>query len=249
FERIKSEHVNIIETAQKDLDAAHQESAKLHKLQRSPQIELGIKLFNIVEWSEAHQCIELESELQQTAEEHETPITSLTAELTFANENISISHLESNIKERNASYSISLPPTSHIHRRNLQTQERDLHTQLEVAIREKAESDIILGMSKERVGSLMDNVAKLRRTVYEMQQTSAVRDETIVQLRKEQERDRVMLKLNITLDSEQQELELIKRNILLKCIVVSNASKDGKSDTPFRIFSASREPQRSHPSR
>ncbi|KAG1768465.1 hypothetical protein EV702DRAFT_1252442 [Suillus placidus] len=57
---------------------------------------------------------------------------------------------------------------------DLQTQEKDLRSQFEVAVWEKAESDIMLGMSKERMGSLMDEVAKLRRTVHEMQQTSAV---------------------------------------------------------------------------
>lgn len=68
----------------------------------------------------------------------------------------------------------------------------------------------MLGMSKERVGSLMDEVAKLRRTVHEMQQTSAARDVTIVQLRKERERDREDVNgLNIALDSKQQELELV----------------------------------------
>jgi hypothetical protein len=65
-------------------------------------------------------------------------------------------------------------------------------------------------MSKERVGSLMDEVAKLRRTVHEMQQTSAAREVTIVQLRKERERDREDVNgLNIALDSKQQELELV----------------------------------------
>jgi chromosome segregation ATPase len=165
----------------------------------------------------------------------ETRITSITAELTFANENVS--RLESNIKERDASIStLTTTLLSHTdeaeslreelttlkveHSRafssqtralqDLQTQEKDLRSQLEVAVREKAESDIMLGMSKERVGSLMDEVAKLRRTVHEMQQTSAARDVTIVQLRKERERDREDVNgLNIALDSKQQELELV----------------------------------------
>ncbi|KAG1769704.1 hypothetical protein EV702DRAFT_1202732 [Suillus placidus] len=41
---------------------------------------------------------------------------------------------------------------------DLQTQEKDLRSQFEVAVWEKAESDIMLGMSKERMGSLMDEV-------------------------------------------------------------------------------------------
>lgn len=249
---------------------------------------LETKLLDMEEgWSEGeNQRVELESELQRTTEELETRITSITGELTFANENVS--RLESNIKERDAS--ISTLTTTLLSRtdeaeslreelatlkvehsrafssqtralQDLQTQEKDLRSQLEVAVREKAESDILLGMSKERVGSLMDEVAKLRRTVHEMQQTSAAREVTIVQLRKERERDREDVNgLNIALDSKQQELELIKRKISLKSIAasstpvpsrairresmigtpsssrppssMSDASKDGKSDTP-----------------
>ncbi|KAG1819618.1 uncharacterized protein BJ212DRAFT_1554703 [Suillus subaureus] len=83
--------------------------------------------------------------------------------------------------------------------------------QLEVAVQEKAESDIMLGMSKECVGSLIDEVAKLRRMVHEMQQASAACDMTIVQLCKEWdlEREREDVNgLNIALGLKQQELEL-----------------------------------------
>ncbi|KAG1731384.1 hypothetical protein EDB19DRAFT_1334961 [Suillus lakei] len=250
---------------------------------------LETKLLNMEEeWSEGeNQRAELESELQRTTEEYETRITSLTAELTFAHENVS--RLEINIKERDASISTltttlrtrtdeaeslreELATLKVEHSRafssqtrslqDLQTQEKDLRTQLEVAVREKAESDIMLGNSKERVGSLMDEVARLRRTVHEMQQTSAAREVTIVQLRKERERDREDVNgLNIALDSKQQELELIKRKISLKSVAatstpvpsrairresmigtpssssrppssMSDVSKDGKSETP-----------------
>ncbi|KAG1807788.1 uncharacterized protein BJ212DRAFT_1485365 [Suillus subaureus] len=298
LERINSEHTTAIETVHKDLDAAHQESAELHNTIEDLQNDnealkseleaLETKLLNMEEeWSEGeNQRVELESELQRATEEHETRITCLTAELTFANENVF--RLESNIKERDAAISTltttlltrtdeaeslreELTTIKVEHSRafssqtralqDLQTQEKDLRTQLEVAVREKAESDIMLGMSKERVGSLMDEVAKLRRTVHEMQQTSAARDVTILQLRKERERDREDVNgLNIALDSKQQELELIKRKISLKSVAVSStpvpsrvirresmigtpsssrppssmsdASKDGKSDTP-----------------
>jgi chromosome segregation ATPase len=249
---------------------------------------LETKLLNMEEeWSEGeNRRVELESELQRVTEEHETRITSINAELTFANENVS--RLESNMKERDTTIS-TLTTTLLTHTdeaeslreelttlkvehsralssqtralQDLQIQEKDLRTQLEVAVREKVESEIMLGMSKERVGSLMDEVAKLRRTVHEMQQTSAARDVTIVQLRKERERDRQDVNgLNIALDSKQQELELIKRKISLKNVAasttpvpsramrresmagtpsssrppssMSDASKDGKSDTP-----------------
>ncbi|KAG2107623.1 uncharacterized protein F5147DRAFT_199842 [Suillus discolor] len=298
LERINSEHATAIEIAHGDLDAAHRESAELHDtiedLQNDKEVlksdleSLETKFLNMEEeWSEGeNQRIELESELQRTTEEHESRITSLTAELAFANENVS--RLESNIKERDASIS-TLTTTLLTHRdeaeslreelatlkvehsrafssqtrtlQDLQTQEKDLRMQLEVAVREKAEGDIMLSMSKERVGSLMDEVAKLRRTVHEMQQTSAAREVTIVQLRKERERDREDVNgLNIALDSKQQELELIKRKISLKSVAashtpvpsrairresmigtpsssrppssMSDASKDGKSETP-----------------
>ncbi|KAG2121306.1 hypothetical protein DEU56DRAFT_760718 [Suillus clintonianus] len=298
LEHIQSEHANAIEIAHNDLDAAHQESAELHSNIEDLQNEtealktdleaLETKLLNMEEeWSVGeNQRADLESELLRTTEEHETHITSLTAELTFAHENIS--RLETNIKERDASISnLTTTLLSHTdeaeslreelatlkveHSRafssqtralqDLQTQEKDLRTQLEVALRERAESDIMLVNSKERVGSLMDEVARLRRTVHEMQQTSAAREVTIVQLRKERERDREDVNgLNIALDSKQQELELIKRKISLKTAStptpvpsrairresmagtpslssrppssMSDASKDGKSDTP-----------------
>ncbi|KAG1765665.1 hypothetical protein EDD22DRAFT_950972 [Suillus occidentalis] len=50
-----------------------------------------------------NQRVELASELQRTTKELETRITSITAELTFVNENVS--RLKSNIKERDASIS------------------------------------------------------------------------------------------------------------------------------------------------
>jgi chromosome segregation ATPase len=159
----------------------------------------------------------------------------LTAELAFASENVL--RLEDNIKERDASItSLSSIVRSHAdevevlreeistlkvensrssssHTRalqDLQNLEKDLRAQLEVALRERAESEIKLGTSKERVGCLMDEVARLRRTVHELQQESATRDVTIVQLRKERERDREDVNgLNIALDSKQQELELV----------------------------------------
>jgi len=93
---------------------------------------------------------------------------------------------------------------------DLQNLEKDLRAQLEVALRERAESDIKLSTSKERVSSLVDEVARLRRTVHELQQESAGREVTIVQLRKERERSREDADgLNIALDSKQQELELV----------------------------------------
>ena len=96
---------------------------------------------------------------------------------------------------------------------DLQSLEKDLRAQLEVALRDRAETDIKLSTSKERVGSLMDEVARLRRTVHELQQESATRDVTIVQLRKDRERDREDLNgLNIALDSKQQELELVSHH-------------------------------------
>ncbi|KAG2113690.1 hypothetical protein DEU56DRAFT_934066 [Suillus clintonianus] len=287
-----------IETAHNDLDAAHQESPELHNNIEDLQNEtealksdleaLENKLLNMEEeWSVGeNQRAHLESELLRTTEEHETHITSLTAELTFAHENIS--RLETNIKERDDSIS-NLTTTLLSHRdeaeslreelatlkvehsrafssqtrtlQDLQAQEKDLRSQLEVALRERAESDIMLVNSKERVGSLMDDVARLRRTAHEMQQSSAAREVTIVQLRKERERDREDVNgLNIALDSKQQSLELIKRKISLKTVStptpvpsrpmrresmvgtpssssrppssMSDTSKDGKSDTP-----------------
>ncbi|KAG1841946.1 hypothetical protein F4604DRAFT_1939157 [Suillus subluteus] len=253
LEHVNLEHATTIETANQDLDTAHQESAELHNTIEDLQNDnealkselkaLKTKLLNMEEESseDENQRVELQSELQRATEEHKThtTLTSLTAELTFANENVSC--LESNIRECDASISTLTTTTlltctdeakslheelttlkvehsrtfsSQTHAlQDIQTQEKDLRMQLEVTVREKAESDIMLGMSKECVGSLMDEVAKLRRTVHEMQQASAAHDVTIVQLCKERdlEKEREDVNgLNIALDSQQQELELTK---------------------------------------
>ncbi|KAJ8581327.1 hypothetical protein M405DRAFT_832733 [Rhizopogon salebrosus TDB-379] len=216
------------------------------------------------EWSEGeNRRNELEAELVRTGEEHASRINELTAELAFASENVL--RLEDNIKERDASItSLSSLVRSHAdevevlreeistlkvensrssssHTRalqDLQNLEKDLRAQLEVALRERAESEIKLGTSKERVGCLMDEVARLRRTVHELQQESATRDVTIVQLRKERERDREDVNgLNIALDSKQQELELIKRKIAMK----NSAATTSTSSTPATVRAIRRE--------
>ncbi|KAG0702143.1 hypothetical protein DFH29DRAFT_923328 [Suillus ampliporus] len=234
--RIQSEHDAEATELRSHIEDLHLDNEAL----KSDLEALETKILNMEEeWSEGeNQRTELESELVRVTEEHSSRITDLTAELTFANENIS--RLESNIKDRDASLS-SLTTTLRTHAdeaeslreelstlkvesnrtsssqtralQDLQTQEKDLRGQLEVALRERAESDIRLGTSKERVGSLVDEVARLRRTVHEMQQESAAREVTIVQLRKERERDREDVNgLNIALDSKQQELELVTPN-------------------------------------
>ncbi|KAG1744646.1 uncharacterized protein EDB91DRAFT_1335609 [Suillus paluster] len=239
LERIKTEHDAANQERAAHIEDLHSENEAL----RSSLEEQETKILSMEEeWSQSINHI---SELQLANEEHTNRIKDLTSELTFAHENIS--RLETNILEHTttiatltttlltntetteslrgelASLKVSSNRTisAQTHQlADLQTQTQDQSKQLEVALRDKAESDIRLSTSKERVSSLMDEVARLRRTVHEMQQESAAREVSFVQLRKERERDREDVNgLNIALDAKQQELELIKRKIAMKAPV------------------------------
>lgn len=92
--------------------------------------------------------------------------------------------------------------------------EKQAQEQFEDALKEKAESDIMLGSSKERVNSLTDEVARLRSQVHQLQQESADKEVKILQLTKQHQQDKDDIGgLNIALDSKQQELELVKRRL------------------------------------
>lgn len=77
-------------------------------------------------------------------------------------------------------------------------------------VRQKAEADVEMKTSKERVNALKDEVERLRRQVHELQQESADKEVKIVQITKQRAQDKEDLQgLNIALDSKQQELELV----------------------------------------
>ncbi|KAI6114136.1 hypothetical protein F5141DRAFT_1002181 [Pisolithus sp. B1] len=92
--------------------------------------------------------------------------------------------------------------------------EKQAQQQLEDALKEKAESDMVLGSSQERVDSLTDEIARLRNQVHQLQQESADKEVKILQLTKQHQQDKEDINgLNIALDSKQQELELVKRRL------------------------------------
>lgn len=93
----------------------------------------------------------------------------------------------------------------------LVTRETESRQRLESLVSEKAESDILVNTLQNRVASLDEEIDKLRRHVHELQQQSAAKEVTVVQLNKWREQDKEDIKgLNIALDSKQQELELVR---------------------------------------
>lgn len=86
----------------------------------------------------------------------------------------------------------------------------DVQMRLDDLVRQKAEADVEMKTSKERVNALKDEVERLRRQVHELQQESADKEVKIVQITKQRTQDKEDLQgLNIALDSKQQELELV----------------------------------------
>lgn len=92
----------------------------------------------------------------------------------------------------------------------LAARESESRQRLENIVSEKAEIDILANALQNRVASLDEEVGKLRRQVHELQQQSAAKEVTVIQLNKWREQDKEDIKgLNIALDSKQQELELV----------------------------------------
>ena len=88
--------------------------------------------------------------------------------------------------------------------------EGEARSQMEALIRQKAEADVEIKTSKDKVIALKDEVERLRRQVHELQQESADKEVGIVQLTKQRAKDKEDLQgMNIALDSKQQELELV----------------------------------------
>lgn len=88
--------------------------------------------------------------------------------------------------------------------------EDQTRVQLEELVRQKAEADVEIKTTKERVSALKEEVERLRRHVHELQQESADKEVKLVQVTKQRSQDREDLQgLNIALDAKQQELELV----------------------------------------
>ncbi|EGO20388.1 hypothetical protein SERLADRAFT_477927 [Serpula lacrymans var. lacrymans S7.9] len=128
-------------------------------------------------------------------------------------------------------------------------QEKDAREQMEVMIKEKAESDVLLGTLKERVNALKDEVERMRRQIHELQQESADKEVKVMQLTKQRSQDKEDLNgLNIALDSKQQELELLKRKAGMRGTAGSTPAQPSKIQPRSRESAPFSTPSTSRPS-
>ena len=162
-------------------------------------------------------------------------MSELEQERQFTNENVT--RLEENVRTRDAEISqitqrvlereseveslheqISSIKREHAHLINEQTralrdavgQEDESKTRVDQLVRAKAEADVEIKTSRDRIITLKEEVERLRRHVHSLQQESADKEVKIVQMTKQHTLDKEDLHgLNIALDSKQQELELV----------------------------------------
>ncbi|KAJ3500587.1 hypothetical protein NLJ89_g9729 [Agrocybe chaxingu] len=179
-------------------------------------------------------------QLTRDVQHHENRISELEQEQQFANENIV--RLEENLNNRNEeivqlNQSLSqktaeveelqdqMSTLRREHTRLVNEQARTLQdaagqqdqttARMEDLIRAKAEVDVELKTSKDRLTVLREEVERLRRQIHVFQQESADKDLKIVQMTKQHSQDKEDLQgLNIALDSKQQELELVSFIVL-----------------------------------
>ncbi|KAF8654785.1 hypothetical protein AX16_003440 [Volvariella volvacea WC 439] len=108
-------------------------------------------------------------------------------------------------------------------------------TRLEDLVKERAEVDIELQTTKDRIAPLKDEADRLRRQVHELQQESADKEVKIVQLTKQRMQDKEDLNgLNIALDAKQQELELLKRRLGVRGTAGSTSAQTVAKPTSHR---------------
>lgn len=93
---------------------------------------------------------------------------------------------------------------------DITVREAEIRRQLEDAIRAKTEAQVDASSLRESLSSLQDDIEKLRRQVHELKKENADQDIKIVQMERQQEKDKVdNYGLNIALEAKQQELELV----------------------------------------
>ena len=94
--------------------------------------------------------------------------------------------------------------------REAANQEDESKTRVDQLVRAKAEADVEIKVSRDRIVVLKEEVERLRRHVHSLQQESADKEVKIVQMTKQHSLDKEDLQgLNIALDSKQQELQLV----------------------------------------
>uniref|UniRef100_A0A8H7XXY7 Uncharacterized protein n=1 Tax=Psilocybe cubensis TaxID=181762 RepID=A0A8H7XXY7_PSICU len=206
-------------------------------------------------------------ELTQRLQERESRISELEREHQFAKDNIA--RLEDNIRQRNEEISqytqrviereselehlredMSSLKREHHRVVNEQTralqdvsgQHNETRSQIEGLIKAKAEADVEIKSSKDKITILKEEVERLRRQVHSLQQESADKEVRLLQAAKQHGQDKEDLAgLNIALDSKQQELELIKRKLNVRGTAGSTPAQPAKASHHRRdssIFSA-----------
>jgi len=182
-----------------------------------------------------HQEREHGDQLSLGVQERDGRISQLEQEQQFANDNIA--RLEQNLRQRDeeiAQYTrcvvereseveqlreeMSKLKREHSHLMDEQTralhdvtdQQDQTKVRMDELVRAKAETDVELKTSRDRVTVLKEEVEHLRRQIHSLQQESADKEVKIVQLTKQHSQDKEDIQgLNIALDSKQQELELV----------------------------------------
>lgn len=188
-----------------------------------------------------HQEREHADQLAHEVQERDSRISELEQEQQFANDNIA--RLEQNLQQRDeeiAQYTrrvvereseieqlreeMSKLKREHSHLLSEQTralqdvtgQQDQTKMRMDELIRAKAEADVELKTSRDRVTVLKEEVERLRRQIHSLQQESADKEVKIVQMTKQHSLDKEDIQgLNIALDSKQQELELVCLSIAL----------------------------------
>ncbi|THH33286.1 hypothetical protein EUX98_g934 [Antrodiella citrinella] len=179
------------------------------------------------------------AELTQALQEREDRVSVLTQERQYAQD--TLTRVQENLRQRDAEIADyakrfrerdeeverirdEMLKSKRDHSRIVDEQSRTLsevvarevesRAHMESVVREKAESDVLMGTLKERVTALKEEVERLRRQVHELQQESADKEVKLAQVVKQRAQDKEDLQgLNIALDSKQQELELLKRRV------------------------------------
>ncbi|TRM60044.1 hypothetical protein BD626DRAFT_632821 [Schizophyllum amplum] len=118
-------------------------------------------------------------------------------------------------------------------------QEGQTKKQFELLLRQKAEADVEVSTSKDRLAKLQEELEKLRRHVHELQQDSADKEMKLMQLTKQRGQDKdEITSLNIALEAKQQEVDLIKRRTGTRASVgTPAAAKTGAHRRESSIFS------------
>ena len=111
--------------------------------------------------------------------------------------------------------------------RDAADQEDESNAHVNLLVQAKAEADVEIKTSRDRIIVLKEEVERLRGHVHNLQQESADKEVKIVQMMKQHSLDKEDLQgLNIALDSKQQELQLVCFfsffYIYLSCLILAS---------------------------